>query len=147
LPGGLSGIGTVARNQGIHTVKDNVITISHDTTKAEVLRNWKILLNDEMYSIRNYDTDIFIIETEYRQLKNASTRFKISVNDSVILIRGFATNGLTFGGDVVKTSASEFRNEYRNSTMTVMAIGFQEMKRLANKYKDRHNGSIGSYQE
>lgn len=133
--------------QETYTPKDNVLTISHSDDKAEVLRNLKILLNDEMFSIKNYDTDIYIIETEYKPLKNVSTKLKFSVNDSLIVIRGYATNNMSFKSGMLQSGISELRNEYRNSKITVMAVGWAEMDRLAMIYKQRHNGSIKSYRE
>lgn len=134
-------------SQCIYNVKDNVLTVSHNNDKAEVLRNWKILLNDEMFTIKSYDTDIYVIETEYKPLKNVSTKLKITVTDSLILIKGFSTNNMNFKSGMIQTGISELRNEYRNSKITVMAVGWAEMDRLAMIYKEKYTGSINSYRE
>jgi len=133
--------------QTIYTAKDNVLSISHNDDKATVLRNWKLLLSEQMYSIKIYDTDIYVITTEYRALKNSSTKLQIMVKDSVILVRGWSTNGISVNMYGVQSAPAELQNEYRPTKITIMAAGFAEMERLALLYKEKHTGSLGSYRE
>lgn len=131
--------------------KENVLTIAHQSTKQEVMRNIKMLCADQLYSIKNYDTDIFLIETEYKQLENISLRLHIKVKDDHIELRGFAYNGLSLGayshGISIRTTPAEFRAEYRRGKLTVMAQGYDEMIRLALAYEKAFGGSIDSYLE
>lgn len=133
--------------QTIYNTKDNVLTISHNVDKLKVLRNWKLLLSEQMYTIKTYDTDIFVIQTEYKTLKNNSTRLHVMVKDSVILVRGWSTNGISVNMYGVQTSPAELQNEYRATNITIMAAGFSEMDRIAMLYKQRWTGSLGSYRE
>ena len=136
-----------SEKQTIYTAKDNVLTLSHNDDKSTVLRNWKLLLSEQMYSIKVYDTDVFVVETEYRALKKSSTKLQIMVKDRVVIIRGWSTNGISVNMYGVQSAPAELQNEYRNTKITIMAAGFAEMERLALLYKDKHTGSLGSYRE
>lgn len=139
--------GQFQENQSIYPTKANLITISYTDSSDMVMKQLKTLLLDEMYSIKSYDVEFGIIETEYKQLKNASLRMIIRLKKNNIEIRGYATNNMSFGTGVMHSAPSEFRAELRPSTITVMAIGFEEMKRIANKYKELHNGSMAGVRE
>ena len=134
--------GQFQERQNVYPVKANVITISFTDSADDVMKNLKTLLIDEMYSIDEFDTDFMLIETRYKKLKNASVRLHIRLKLNVIEIRGYTTNNLTVSSGMLSSGPEEFRAELRPSKITVMAIGFEEMIRLAEMYKEKHNGSL-----
>lgn len=103
---------------------DNTIIIGHHEPIQSVMLDLKRLLAESDYSIKTYDTEINLIETEFKQVNYMQTRLVILVNDSTVTIKGFANNP-------AYDSKNEFKNEYRPTKLSIMAQGFDEMNQVA----------------
>lgn len=129
----------------------NVISITNEQSKEDALKSVKGLLLNNLYSIQTYDADFYIVETAFKSLKNVQVRLRVNVTDDLITFRAWATNGMGVGaysgGMSISSSPSELRAEFRNTNITVMSQGFEEMKRLVLLYKDSFNGSVRVYKE